>query len=138
MTRYTINDAREAIYSAFVTGWADAAPYTFENENFDPPAGAAWVRLSVRHRAAVTDTLGVTSKRKVLRIGGAVLQIFTPRDQGMQEADELAETFRSIFEGKTITPATLWFTTVSTREAGPDGEWLMLVCDASFTYNDEI
>jgi hypothetical protein len=39
-----INTVRETIYRAFVNGWNDSAPYTFDNESFTPPQGIPWVR----------------------------------------------------------------------------------------------
>jgi hypothetical protein len=134
----TINEARETIYQTFVTGWGATSPYTFDNEAYKPDDSNPWVRLAVRNRTSNTDTLGPVARRKQLRSGAIFLQIFIPTNSGVKDADTLVRKFREIFEAKVLTPGTLWVTSVDAREIGPDGESYLVVCEASFTYNDTI
>lgn len=136
----TLAQAREAIYLAFDTVWASGpvSQYTFDNEEFDPPQNAAWVRLAVRHNDAGQETLGGTGARKFARKGAAFVQVFTPtKSQGTSEADTLIATARAIFEGTRISGTTLYFKDCVVRESGVvDDHWFMVVLEAEFEYNE--
>ena len=53
----TLNEARGAIYAAFVAGWGATSAYTFDNENFDPPTEAVWARTTVRHGSRASGSV---------------------------------------------------------------------------------
>lgn len=129
----TINEAREAIYSRFVTMWGTNSPYTFDNEAYNAPA-SKWVRLSVRQIDAEQHTLGAIGNRKFLRQAAVWLQIFVPLNSGLKDADTLAQAFRTIFEGARFSD--LSFREVVTNEATPDNQWYRVVAKAFFDYNE--
>ena len=132
----TLTAAREAIYQAFVDGWGATSVFTFDNENFDPPDDASWVRLSVRHNASTQETLGRTGNRRFARLGSALVQIFTRDNIGARTADTLATTAREIFEGVSLAGTTIRFLDVIVRETGPDGKWYQVVVEATFEYDE--
>lgn len=134
----TVNEVREKVYETFVAGWGATSPYTFDNEDYEPNQSAPWVRLSVRNRNSVTETLGSRAYRKQLRSGAIFLQIFVPSNDGLRNADALVRKFREIFENKTLIPATLWVTSVEHRELATEQNQFLVLCEANFTYNDTI
>lgn len=134
----TLNQAREAIYAAFVADWSvgPASAYTFDNEKFDPPEGAPWARLSVRHRGAGQETLGRPGARRFARRGAAFVQVFVPEDTGTADADSLTARARAIFEGVTLAGTTVRFQDVIVRETGVDGVWYGMMVEAIFEYDE--
>lgn len=131
-----MNQAREAIYSKFVTAWDDETPVTFDNERYDPPDDNPWVRVTVRHTGSTQETLGPAGSRKFMRTGVCFVQIFTRGDKGTAEADALARIAALAFEGERIVGTTVRFLDVVTREAGPDGKWYGVVVEANFEYDE--
>lgn len=138
----TINQAREAIYDLFTDAWAVTVPtpglrtpITYDNEKYDPP-DTAWVRLSVRHTGSTQETLGPAGSRSFMRQGIAFVQIFTPSDKGVAEADTLARVAALAFEGERIVGTSVRFLDVVTRETGPEGKWFGVVVQANFEYDE--
>ncbi len=132
----TLSEARETIYETFNTAWAGQTQLTFDNEKFDPPDDASWVRLSVRHKISTQETLGALGNRKFLRGASCFIQIFTVFDIGTATADGLVETARAIFEGTSISGTTIRFNDVIVREEGRDKSWFYVVIEATFEYNE--
>lgn len=134
----TLTEAREAIYDRFLTNYTalPAASIDADNEEFSPPAGAAWARLSVRHTGSVQESLGGIGYRKFTRIGSTFVQIFTPLNQGASEADTLAQAARVILEGVSLVGNTIRFTNVVVREIGPSDGWYLVVVEAFFEYTE--
>jgi hypothetical protein len=134
----TLNQARERIYQQFVTdgGLVHQVTLTFDNDDFDPPEGTPWARLSVRHRASTQESLGGVGLRKFERIGAVIVQCFVPLDKGTQAADTLATAARNVFEGKTFTPEAIHFFDVVVREIGPDDAWYQVNVEAFFIYHE--
>lgn len=128
--------AKEAIYQAFVDGWASETAITFDNESFTPPAADPWVRVAVRHNASVQDSLGRPGNRRFMRLGSVFVQVFTPIDQGTLKADQLAKKAREIFEGKTLSGTSISFRDVAVREIGADGKWYQANVEAEFGYDE--
>lgn len=128
--------AREAIYQAFVDAWGATTAFTFDNEEFEPPADAAWARLAVRHNGSTQETLGRAGNRKFARFGSAFVQVFTPINQGAREADTLAKQAREVFEGVSLAGTTVRFYDVIVREVGPDGKWYQTNVEATFEYDE--
>ena len=131
----TLNEAAEAIYQSFETAWGATSALTFDNEEFDPPDNAPFVRLTVRHNGARQDTIGRATNRKFGRTGSVFVQIFTLANEGRANADNLAQTARAVFEGVTLSGTTLFFRNVIVREIGPgDGRWYQVNVEAEFKY----
>lgn len=136
MTSVTINEAREAIYQKFV----DNVPagigtnFTFSNEKFTPPTDAPWARLTVVHEQSGDPTLGPPggNKRKFLRRGRVLVQVYDSADTGTRALDLLADQIRDIFEGTQLSG--IDFISADVRESGQDGEWMQYIVDAPFQY----
>lgn len=132
-------EARRDMYDEFSTEWGATSPVTYDNEAYDPPAGTAWVRFSVRHENSTLEAIGGLDDggfNKYQRVGRAFVQVFTPLNQGTEEADTLAQTARAIFEGTTLTSNAIRFNDVIVREIGPDGPWYQINVEALFQYDE--
>ena len=132
----TLNDARGAIYSTFVTDWGATSAITFDNENFDPPADTVWARLTVRHTSRDQESLGPVGGRKFESEGSVIIQCFAPLDSGASLADTLAQVAQGIFEGKTLLPENIRFTSAVVLEIGPTEDWYQTNVTAFFTYSE--
>ena len=98
----TFAAAKESIVQQFVTDWGVNSAYTLDNEKFNPPVDAPWVRLVVRHVASQQTSLGGLGNRKFDREGLVLIQVFGRLDRGTKEVDDLVEKALAIYEGKTI------------------------------------
>jgi hypothetical protein len=133
----TLNQARERIYQTFNTDWGSTSAFTFDNDEFDPPAAADWVRFSVRHFDSNQESLGGVGNRKFLREGRIFVQCFTPLDSGLAGADNLATVARNIFEGKTLGTENIRCTDAVVREIGPtDDGFYQLNVEIAFNYSE--
>lgn len=133
----TLLEAREVMYQAFETG-IGATAHCYDNEQFTPPAGAIWTRLSVRHLLGEQETLGETGNRKFARTGLVLVQVFTPVDTGVRVTDTLVTTIRNIFEGKHFSGVgyTIWLRGGTTRELGIDDGYWQTIVEIPFYYNE--
>lgn len=132
----TANEAREAIYEAFVAVWTEE--YSFDNEEFDPPKSDPWARLVVRHDPAIGETLGPVGHRRFTRSGTVYVQVFVPEDTGTTDMDALAETVRDAFEGVTLVGTTVRFEAVTVREIGESDtdKFYLTMVEAPFEYDE--
>ena len=131
----THSEAAEAIYAAFQTAWLTTGlQYTFDSESFSPPSLAAWARLSVRNTLGTQETLGRVGQRNFSRRGSAIVQVFTPLNQGTAQARSLATVAKNAFEGKTLSGTDVTFRDVTIREIGPDSTWYQINVDAAFEF----
>ena len=131
----TLNEARGAIYGAFSTGWGSTSAFTFDGESFDPPANIAWARLTVRHIARDQESLGGVGRRKFESGGSAIVQCFAPLDSGAEGADTLAQVAQGIFEGKTLLPEGIRFTSSVVTEIGSTEDFYQINVESFFTYS---
>lgn len=134
----TLAAARELIYEQFLNNYTGlaASAITADNEKFDPPVEAAWGRFSVRHTGRAQESLGGVGLRKFTSIGSAFFQIFTPENQGTNEADLLAEEARDLLEGLSLDGTNIRFTNASVTEIGVKDGWYGLVVEGSFEYTE--
>lgn len=135
----TLVNARETLYQRFVTAWGATSAFTFDNEDFTPPVDTPWVRFSVRHVGSTLELIGGTGAggfNTYQRIGFALIQVFVPVNDGLREADTLAQAARAIFEGTTLSGNTIRFNNVVIREIGPDGAWYQINVEAAFQYDE--
>jgi len=133
----TLVSAREAIYQRFVDQWGGSSAFTFDNEQFDPPAGVPWVRVSVRHSFGAQETLGGAPNRRFSRGGLIFVQVFVPLDSGNKAADALAQSARAIFEG-THFATDVRCSDVTVREVGPSEGWFQTNVECSFEYDQQL
>lgn len=127
--------ARETIYGAFKSEWADRAPYYFDNEVVNTETGD-WVRLTVRHQVSAQETLGPVGNRKFQRNGTIIIQLFTKLGSATEEVDTLSSVIRAIYEGKTLQGVN--FNSVTVREIGPSGSWYQTNIEAPFNYTETL
>lgn len=132
----TMNQAREAIYSAFATAWSTTTAIALDNETFEPTEGTPYVRLAVRHIGRSQRTLGRPGNRKYGSLGAVFVQVFVPINSGVKDADTLAKAAQDIFEGVTLAAVEVSFLDVIVRETGPDGKWFGMVVQADFDYEE--
>jgi hypothetical protein len=132
----TLNDARGAIYGAFVAGWGATSPFLFDNEQFDSPPLGVWARCVVRHAVRAQETLGGAGNRKFESLGSVIIQCFGPLDKGAAGVDTLAEVAQGIFEGKTLLPENIHFTSAPITEIGPTDDDYQINVEAFFTYTE--
>lgn len=130
----TLNEAREAIFSQFVTAWADATPYSLQNEDLSTDNLSEWARIVVLNTASQQDTLGVAGSRQFERLGSAIVSIFVKGGTGTQRLDELAAIAVNAFEGFTFTISSVTFLDVTVNEIGPDESWYQYNVVANFRY----
>lgn len=140
----TMNQAREAIYSAFKTGWTTNSPnpgdlrtpIAWDNEAFDQSGVPTYVRVAVRHIGRGQTTLGRPGNRKFESLGAAFVQVFVPINTGTKDADDLAKAAQDIFEGVTLAGVEVSFLDVTVRETGPSGKWFGVTVQADFNYDE--
>lgn len=132
----TLAVAREAIYEKWATDWGATSPYVFDNEKFDSPSSAAWVRVAVRHQTSTLECIGGTGNNTYMRSGVVFVQVFTPVDQGTAEADSLSQAARAIFEGITLSSNAIRFNNVTIREIGADGSRYQINLECRFDYDE--
>ena len=132
----TLNDARGAMYGAFVAGWGATSPFLLDNEKFAHPPDGVWARAVVRHAARVQESLGSEGLRKFQAIGSFIIQCFGPLDKGTEGVDTLAEVAQGIFEGNTLLPENIHFTSASVTEIGATDDDYQINVEAFFTYTE--
>ena len=134
----TVNEAAGRIYEAFLAGWTAtaASAVTFDNEKFKPPPDGDWARVTVRLLNRQQESLGPLNGRKFQDTGVVFVQCFTPLNVGRSRADTLAANARSIFEGKTLLPEGIRFTSATVREIGAGEEWYQINVQADFTFTE--
>jgi hypothetical protein len=133
----TTNEAKEAIYSRFISVWGSETAYVFGNEMFTPPApvgtgAASWVRLMVREMKSRQETLGISGDRKFERKGSIILMIYALVDKGEQKIDQLSKKFRDSFEGVNFSGVNCYDAQV--MEHGIEGAWFRANVYATFTF----
>ncbi len=131
----TVSEFRALVYSTFITGWGVTSLFTFDNEQWDPPQGVSWVRLSVRNGNRRQKTLGRVGNRKFEREARVILQIFTLPDTGLKAADDLEKVFHDLFEGANLGP-NIFAGETDYRERGTAEGWQMAEATADFTYDE--
>jgi len=134
----TIITAREAIYDHFLTNYValPSARIDADNEDFTPPTEQSWARLSVRHLGSVQESLGGVGFRKFDRFGSCFVQIFIPLNDGVSEADTLAQAVITLLEGTSLSGNTIRFTNSQIRELGVENGWYVLVVETFFSYTE--
>ena len=132
----TKEEAREAVYQHFVTLWANRLAFCFDNEPFDPPGDAPWVRLSVRHLSRRQISLGQPGNRRWEYQGQAIIQYFERPGDGLVTQDGHTDRLEAIFEGVSLGGTTIKFNSATTQELGTveNGRWAAAVTRADFTY----
>ena len=125
----TLTQARDEILTQFRTTWlADPIsaelPVLWPDSDSKPPSSGAWARASVTHGPGGQRTLsGGTGQIRYTHKGFVIIQLFTPRGDGLKLSDQLAIIGKRAFEGVATSPGHVSFYRVVAREIGPDGQW---------------
>lgn len=119
-------DAAE-IRQAFASGFAalrPAVPIVFDNQSFDPPPNAPWVRLSIR--PAEASRLDVGGPTVAFAVEGTVfVQVFISASlEGDGEALEIADDAAAALADRRLTNVVM--RTPALRHVGRDGDWYQL------------
>lgn len=95
-----------------------------------------WCRVNIRHRNGNPSSLSNSGGQKIHRQTGFVfIEIMTPTCGGRVEADRLAGLFEAAFRTRSSLNQKVWYTNVSSREAGQDDGWYKTNTVASFHYD---
>jgi hypothetical protein len=114
-----------AIDKFFTDGWAARTPIAYSNgPAFEPPAGAAWVRLNTVPGQSIARSLGPSILYRWP--GVTYVQIFTPLMQGQGDGLALADAAAAIFREQTFTTSdggVLRFRAPSLTPVGGEGQF---------------
>ncbi len=102
------------------TGQGRTEPKTFADEEFDPPKGDPWVRLTIFSGVRLQVEFG--NDRRFRGAGLVRVQAFLPAGEGSGLAAELADAVKNIYEGRTI-DSVRFFTTEYTRGGKFEDAW---------------
>lgn len=99
-----------------------------------PEDDAKWVRIMVKHGNGSRASLGrMDKKSKHTQSGFVFVEIYTPREGGLQDSDVLSAAFADSFRNPT--DGDIWFKDVSEAEIGEDGNWFRSDVIAEFEYD---
>lgn len=101
----------------------------------DIPAGAVWLRPTIRHAIGGQDSLqGAIGQRRFRHAGVLMVQIFTPVGDGMTESDSVVQKFLDYFE--TLRSSPIWYRNIRAMEVGKDGAAEQVNFVADFEYDN--
>lgn len=146
MTTLSFTQARDEILELFKAAWdTTGLGVVYDDAPTDTPTRAelanenvtGWARATVRHALGQQSSLanGTDGKRRYIREGNFIVQIFTPAGTGLRTADQYAKVVADALEGQE-TPGGVWFRNVSYREVGRDGPWYQTNVSATFQYDE--
>lgn len=134
----TLADARNAVYKRFIDYWdAGGSPisaYSLDNEQFDAPSDAPWVRLVVRNISGAQETLGRKTNRRYNRQAMIMATVAVPQNTGTDQVDDLSQQLRAIFEGEKFDG--IYVNNALVTEGGNVGEWYQMNLDIFFFYEE--
>jgi hypothetical protein len=129
----TANEAKEAIYERFLTGFNGVPRERIAFDNEEPKTkGTSWVRLVVRGLGRGQDTLGKKPNRSFQSKASVFVQVYVVANTGVQVSDDLAKEAADLYEGESFSG--LDFNEASINEIGPDGKWYQTQVEAEFSY----
>jgi hypothetical protein len=133
----TYSELRDAIGDFVLPIWntvTERAPLLFENMDNPRAEGNTWGRLTVRQTSATRASLGNACRFR--RFGTVYVQIFVPKNTGLETADAIGEALVEAFENAGQI-GNVWFRDVSLREVGPDADssFYQTNVEASYTFD---
>lgn len=133
----TFSELRDAIQGLVLPAWNTATNNAVLNyDNIDGPRSQAtvWGRLTIRSTGGTRASLGNNARFR--RFGIAYIQIFVPRDTGMETADAIAEAMVDVFENAGEV-GNVWFRDVAMREIGldKDSAFHQMNVEAPYTFD---
>lgn len=130
-----IKEARKAITSTFLNSWGSTTSVALENLPFQQPESSPWVRFIMQHNFGENAALGTNGLGAGFfrRFGLIFVQVFTVRDTGTNQNDELCQKVLDIFEGKHIND--IWFSKCRVKDTGTDGKFYQQNAIIEFQYD---
>lgn len=136
----TIAEARDQMNKLVRDAWI-AAGRTDANIRYDdstasnPANDQTWIRITVRHNNGRQANLAGEGKRRWARTGTLFVQLFTPINDGLKDADVATKVLQDAIEGKT-TSGGVWFRNVRVNENGKREKQYNVTVLADFTYEE--
>lgn len=127
--------SREAITTAFKTGWGSTCLIDWENQPFTTPQGGTWGRFRIIRSHALIPALSSPASFMKRELGNLYLNLFAPQDSGSKLLYTMADTFESIFGLTTLHVATghdIIFGTTEVSLTGLDAGWASLLATIPF------
>lgn len=109
---------RQSIEGLFQTGWGSTTPVAWDNVEYTPVSGTAWVDFRILNGS---ESAIVISGDQYRNVGLVNINIFTPEGVGSSSARTLADTAAGIFRGVTVDDIT--FRAPSIRTLGVMNGW---------------
>lgn len=119
-------------FNAPVVGWAAQGrtePATFSGEEYDPPKGLPWVRLTILGGTRSQVEFG--NDRRFRADGVVRVNAFLPAGEGEGLVEDLADAVKNIYEGRTI-DGVRFFTTEYTRSGQFEDAWQVFNIDTNY------
>ena len=123
---------RIAVEQRMVDNWL-TTPLLFSNDTESTPSGTNWVRITVLSGDDVTQELTSTPARTITA-GVMVLQIFTPVENGLLEADQLCDLFVDLMANKSFSGITT--DGASRSDVGQTNIWQQINLSITFEYEE--
>ena len=108
-------------------------PYTFDDqgESDFPSRDSAWARLSILNGEGFQVEMGMTNRWRYPGI--AVVQLFVPKGSGTGLAEQVADSMKLIFQGRTISGVV--FKATSLLKAGESEPWVQYNISTPFHFD---
>lgn len=105
----TRSEAKNILLKEFISAYGLTTPVAYaNNEEFEKPTNAPWIKFSVLENHANQRTIGSEGNRRYNRLGMISYQVFIPNNTGTYEGDILCEQINNIFEGKRFQGINCW------------------------------
>ncbi len=99
-----------------------------------PDTSIKWARIMVKHGNGTRSSLGrKDGLGKHTQSGFVFVEIYTPRDDGLQNSDIISAAFADSL--RNFSDGDIWVGDVSPIEMGPDGHWQRVDVVAEFSYD---
>lgn len=146
----TLTQARDAVMGMLRTGLlasptTASLPVVWDDVEGDRPGNASsgnpvtYLRATLRHLSSETETIGRgPGLGKEEHQGLVVVQVFTPRGKGYEEADLIAQVVKRIFQRQRIPGVDGWFSQVTANEVPALGPWAQVNVSAPFRYSETV
>lgn len=97
----TPTQVRNAIMARFIAEFTGRFPIAIDNQ--EENKADTWVRLTVKFNDGNQSSLGRVSNRKFARKGLIAAQVFTKKNTGTDENDNLSQECLELFDGVRLT-----------------------------------
>lgn len=134
MSSLTLKAARAALYTRWISVWANRKPFHFDGEQFTIPASGVWARVKVQHVTSSQETLGKPGTRRFERFGFVYVQLFTDVNTGFAALDDYVAVVKTIFEAQEVSGIVLY--AMEHEELPAEDRWQGIVCRIPFAYNE--